>query len=186
MGFTAPTEGKEGRYNNSLQTFTEWQRALWIDVARSHGLDIEDPVKHEERQYHRATREFLAEQVEKYRKESEEMLEDARKYEHLYNELCQIRAGLNDLKINLDGYKKDLKREAEELDAQASDQNGREVYLNTRQKAQDDREKRLDAREKDLDKREKMIGDLELAKKWHEERTGRSIEDDDDPYERVR
>jgi len=60
------------------------------------------------------------------------------------------------------------------------------VYLNTRQKAQDDREKRLDAREKDLDKREKMIGDLELAKKWHEERTGRSIEDDDDPYERVR
>ena len=207
MGFDRPDPNKpRGKYNNRKQTFDVWRRETILAIGKKYGLDIEEPEKHEERQYHRATRDFLAEQVNKteqlgkeyaektaeveikkakYEKEFEALMEKEKKIEdrevfskgrsyvneERTRELDEREAFLNHKEDTLKEIKKELIKEKQEVsewwDKILSEQN------------------RLTYERAELEKEKKKIGNLKEAEKWHKERTGRDIDDDDDPYERV-
>ncbi len=71
LGLERPdTSKKEGRYNNRKMTLTKMEREMWVDICRSHGLEIDTEVKepgkkHQEIAIYKNNQELEKQQAQK-------------------------------------------------------------------------------------------------------------------------
>ena len=71
LGLERPdTSKKEGRYNNCKMTLTKMEREIWVDICRSHGLEIDTEVKepgkkHQEIAIYKNNQELEKQQAQK-------------------------------------------------------------------------------------------------------------------------
>lgn len=95
LGLERPdTSKKEGRYNNRKMTLTSMEREMWVDICRSHGLEIDTEVKepgkkHQEIAIYKNNKELEKQQAQKLK--NIEVLEKQREQKLNYiNKLQQL------------------------------------------------------------------------------------------------
>ena len=117
LGIPLPEPEKpQGRYNNRKITFDAINRLLLIEIAKKHGLDIEETVKYGGKKHLEKVDYIIARQLETIREQGVQIAAQAVQIRSLTERITEKDQALADVREKLDDANEDLYRTGKQLE----------------------------------------------------------------------